>query len=120
MIDTNEFLEKNVFTGLKNQNDSFDDENQYYFSQDDFAIVLNRIEHFGIGIYEIKVRKDDKFLPIVKHTDLAKKATNPDWYKKAFLTLSLKHEGLLYAATYKISKKLLARENLMPFASEEE
>jgi hypothetical protein len=120
MMEAQEFLEKHVFTDLKNQNDGFDDESIYYFSQEDFAELLYRVEHFGIGVYEIKARQDDKFLPSVKHLDLAKKATNPDWYKKAFLTLSMKHEGLLYAASYKISKKLLAREKLMPFDSEEE
>ena len=119
MMEATEFLEKNVFKGLKNLNDGFDEENIPYFSQEDFAELIPRLEHFGIGVYEIRVRQDDKFLPSVTHLDLAKKATNPDWYKKAFLTLSMKHEGLLYGATYKISKKLLARENLMPFDEEE-
>ena len=43
--------------------------------------------------------------------DFRKKATDPRWYKKAFLTFKTTEKKLNYSATYKVSNKLLAREN---------
>ena len=43
------------------------------------------------------------------HEDHKKKATDPKWYKKEFVTLKTRQEDLLYSAKYKVSKKLLAR-----------
>jgi hypothetical protein len=49
-----EFLEKHIFTDLKNLNDGDDSETVQQFSEADFEIVLERAEHFGIGIYKIE------------------------------------------------------------------
>ena len=49
-----EFLQQHVFSDLKNLNDGFDQEDIHYFSESDFETILERAEHFGIGIYEIK------------------------------------------------------------------
>lgn len=104
-----EFLEKNIFTDLKNLNKGLDKETIHYFSESDFEIVLQRVEHFGIGVYEIESRLDDTVNAVVKHEEFKKKATDPRWYKKAFLTSKTRQSGLSYAGTYKVSNKLLAR-----------
>ncbi len=108
-MEKTEFLEKNIFTDLKNINDGFDEETTPYFSESDFEIVLERVEHFGIGIYEIKPWLNGKLYAVSGHEDHKKKATDSKWYKKAFLTFKTRQEGLSYAATYKVSKKLLER-----------
>ena len=108
-MEKSEFLTQNIFEGLKNKNDGFDDESNLYYSESDFEVILQRIEHFGIGIYVIKTVLDTKDFESANHEDVKKKATDPKWYNKAFLTFSKRQEGLLYSATYKVSKKLLER-----------
>lgn len=103
-----EFLEQNVFTDLKNLNEGSDKETVHYFSEADFQTLLQRVEHFGIGIYKIETRLDE-VSDVAGHEDFKKKATDPRWYKKAFLTFKSRQTGLTYAATYKVSNRLLAR-----------
>jgi len=105
-----EFLEKNIFTDLKNINDGFDKETIHYFSESDFEIVLKRVEHFGIGIYKIEPWLNGKFYATSGHDDYKKKATDAKWYTKAFFKFKTRQAGLSYAASFKVSKKLLARE----------
>ncbi len=108
-MEQTEFLEKNVFADLKNMNDGFDEETIHYFSESDFETVLKQVEHFGIGIYGMKTFLNGEFHADSAHDDHNKKATDPKWYKKAFKTFKTRQAGLLFAATYKVSKKLLER-----------
>ncbi len=104
-----EFLEKNVFTNLKNLNEGFDKETILHFSEADFETVLERIEHFGIGIYGIEPWLDGKYYATATNEEFRKKATDSRWYKKAFLTFRTRQPGLSYSATFKVSNKLLKR-----------
>lgn len=104
-----EFLEKNVFQGLKKLNDGFEEEAVPFFSEADFAIVLDRAEYFGIGIYGIEPWFNGELYDVITNENLKKKATDPRWYKKAFMTFKSRQSGLSYSATYKVSAKLLAR-----------
>ena len=104
-----EFLEKNVFTDLKNLNKGTDKATVHYFSEEDFETVLQRVEHFGIGVYKIETKLKSKVAKAASHEDFKKKATDPKWYKKAFLTFKSRQPGLSYSATYKVSNKLLAK-----------
>ncbi len=108
-MEQTEFLEKNIFIDLKNVNKGSDKETIQYFSEADFEIVLQRIEHFGIGVYKIETRLNGTVSEIAAHDDFKKKATDPKWYKKAFLTSKSRQPGLSYSATYKVSNKLLAK-----------
>lgn len=108
-MEKEEFLEKNIFASLKNLNDGFDNELNHYFSESDFELALERIEHFGIGVYTIEARLEGKPFDAIGHEDHKKKATDPRWYNKAFMTFKHRQAGLSYSATYKVSKKLLAR-----------
>lgn len=107
-MNKNEFLEKNIFTDLKNINDGFDSESAYYFSESDFQIVLDRIEHFGIGLYGIEPWLNGAFYAVKTNEDYKKKATNPKWYKKAFSDFKKLETDLQYSASYKVSTKLLS------------
>ena len=106
-----EFLEQHVFTDLKNLNDGFDEASTFYFSESDFETILQRTEHLGIGLYKINPYFEGKEYQGTTHEDHKKKATDSRWYKKAFKTLRMGQEGLIYSATYKVSKKLLARDS---------
>ena len=108
-MEQTEFLEKNVFTDLKNLNDGSDKEIIQYFSESDFEIVLQRVEHFGIGVYRVESKLNGEFYAVASHEDFKKKATDSRWYKKAFFKLKSSQSDLSYSATYKVSNKLLAR-----------
>ena len=109
-MEQNEFLEQNVFTKLVNLNTEFDKNPVYYFSEADFELVLQRVEHFGIGLYTIEPRFNDAPFDVSNHESYKKKATDAKWYNKAFLTSKHRQPGMEYSATYKVSAKLLARE----------
>ncbi|WP_299777435.1 hypothetical protein [uncultured Formosa sp.] len=100
-----EFLEKSVFTGLQKNEEN----NDSYFSEEDFSEVLKQCEHFGIAVYEIKTTLDGEAFKTINHETFRKKATDVNWYNREFSHLKREQEGLQYAATYKVSKKLLAR-----------
>ena len=108
-MEQTEFLESNVFIDLKKLTAGPDHEGVHYFSEADFEIVLQRVEHFGIGMYTISTLLDGKPFEMAKHDNFKKKATDPKWYKRAFLTFKMRQSGLSYSATYKVSNKLLAR-----------
>ena len=108
-MEQEKFLEQNIFTDLNNLNDGFGQDGVQYFSETDFEIVLQRAEHFGLSIYSIDPWIKSEVLEASSHEDHKKKATDPKWYKKEFLTLKTRQEDLLYSAKYKVSKKLLAR-----------
>jgi len=108
-MEQSEYLEQHIFTDLKNLNDGFDEASNFYFSEADFETVIEKCEYSGIGIYKISTWLDDKAYKMSSHEEFNKKATDPRWYKKAFLTLKMSQKGLLFSATYKVSNKLLAR-----------
>ena len=108
-MEQTQFLEQHIFTGLKNLNDGFAKDEIQFFSESDFEIVLQRAEHFGLSIYSIDPWIKSEALEASSHEDHKKKATDPKWYKKEFLTLKTNQTGLFYSAKYKVSKKLLAR-----------
>ncbi len=108
-MEQSEFLENKVFTGLKNLNEGDDNETVHLFSEADFEVVLERVEHYGIGVYKIEAWQNNELRETFAHDDFKKKATDPKWYKKAFLTLKLGQPGLSYSANYKVSAKLLAK-----------
>lgn len=108
-MEQNEFLEKNIFQGLEKLKDGFEGEQVPFFSESDFEILLERAEYFGLSIYGIEPWFNGKIYDVITHENMKKKATDPQWYKKAFLTFKSRQEGLSYSATYKVSKKLLAR-----------
>ena len=108
-MEQTKFLEQHVFTDLKNLNDKFEEDSLYLFTESDFEIALQRIEHFGIGVYKIEAWLDGKLYDTSIHIDFRKKATDPRWHKKAFKTFKTRQDGLSYSATYKVSNRLLAR-----------
>ncbi|AFL81782.1 hypothetical protein Aeqsu_2322 [Aequorivita sublithincola DSM 14238] len=112
-MEQTEFLEKNIFTDLKNLNDGPDKETVHVFSESDFETLLQRVEHFGIGVYQIETSLNGEVSAVATHEDLKKKATDPKWYNKAFLTFKTRNPGLSYAATYKVSNKLLAKSDTL-------
>ena len=102
-MEQTEFLEKNIFTDLKNLDDGFDKETIQYFSESDFEIILQRVEHFGISGYRIESRLNGEFYAVAGHEDFRKKATDSRWYKIAFLTFKTRQSGLSYSATNIVS-----------------
>jgi len=111
-MEQTEFLDQNVFTDLTNVNEGDDAATNPHFSEADFEIVLQRAEHFGLGVYKIESMLKGESNKVASYEDFKKKATDHRWYKAAFRTFKSSQAGLTYAATYKVSNKLLAREAL--------
>lgn len=104
-----EFLDENVFK--TQQNTTIDnDPTTLYFTEGGFSEVLNKAEHYGIAIYDIKSTLDGEAGKSANHEKFKKKATDPTWYKAVFKSLKNDQKDYLYAATYKVSKKLLNRK----------
>lgn len=102
-----EYLEQNIFNDLTNLNDGFDKEDKQHFSPAQFEKILARVEKEGLGIYNLECWKDGKLVDTANHESFKKKATNPAWYSKAFMTFNMRHEESTFTAEYKVSKKLL-------------
>ncbi|MFT6442870.1 MAG: hypothetical protein ACJASQ_002511 [Crocinitomicaceae bacterium] len=98
----NDFLDKNIFIGLKNLNDGFDAESIKYFSASDFRIVLERVEKFNLGIYGIEPWKNGTYYDVFGYDDYSKKSTDPEWYNSALNDFIATGEELLYAASYHV------------------
>ncbi|MGE6356812.1 hypothetical protein ACQKCJ_23325 [Flavobacterium sp. NPDC079362] len=94
-----DYLTKNVFIGLKNLNNGFDAESIYYFSENDFEIVLDRAEKIGIQILGIEPWQNGEFYDVLTAEDFT---SDPEWYRKAFFKFKEREENLQYSASYKI------------------
>jgi hypothetical protein len=99
-MDKNEYLNKNIFYGLKNVNDGFDAEIIKYFSETDFQIVLNRVEKLGIGVLGIEPWKNGEFYDVKTYEEYATNPTDSKWYQQAFDDFKKRDSDLQYAATY--------------------
>jgi hypothetical protein len=102
-----EYLEKNVFYGLKNLNYGFDALSIKYFSQKDFEIVLCRIEKLGLGIYGIEPWSNGSYFDVSIYQEYSNDPSDPNWYKKAFNKFVKLDENLQYSATYHVPEELL-------------
>ena len=111
-MEKNEFLEKHVFVDLKNTNDGFNSDEIHHFSETDFGILLKRAAKFGIGIYKIEPWLNGKVFGSKTNEDYNKTATNSKWYISAFSDFKREESDLQYSATFKLSEKLLNKENL--------
>ncbi len=99
------YLNKHIFHGLKNLNTGFDADSIKYFSEDDFQIVLERVEKHQIGITGIEPWKNGEFYDVLTYEDFDCDPTDPKWYNEAFK--KFKGLDLQFSATYDISENLL-------------
>ena len=97
-----DYLSENVFYDLENKNNGFDAESIFYFSQQDFEIVLNRIEELGIGILGIEPWLNEEFYDVKTFEDYGVISSDPKWFRKAFEEFKNENKNLLYAASYDI------------------
>ena len=104
------FLDKYVFHGLTDLNSGFDVKTIRYFSKAEFAIVLQRVEKLGIGIYGIEPWRNGQYYDVKTCEDFDCKPTDSRWYKKAFNDFASAGVELQYSATYYIPKNLLNNE----------
>ena len=103
-MDKLSFLTTNIFDGLENLNNGFDSELIYYFSENDFEIVLNRIKKFGIEILGIEPWKNGEFYDVMTAEDFD---LDLEWYQKAFSEFKERDKNLQYSASYKIPSNFL-------------
>lgn len=108
-MEQQEFLEQKVFIDFKNLNENYEEDKIHHFSEQDFEAVLQKVEYFGIGVYTIEAFSKGVSYGVSNHESHHKKATDPNWYKKAFFNFKKGEAGLVYTASYKVSSKLLAR-----------
>lgn len=103
-----EYLKAHIFNGLENLNTGFDSESIYYFSESDFEVILDRVEQKGIGIYGIEPWLNGSFYDAKSFEAYKTVATDPNWYRTAFLEFKKTGEQLMYSASYQIPKNLFS------------
>lgn len=101
------YLNRNVFFGLENQNSGFDSESIKYFLEEDFKIVLDRVENLNLGINGIEPWFDEEFYNVIVVEDYGNNPFDSNWYKSAFENLKKEKKNLLYAASYIVPLNLL-------------
>lgn len=97
------YLSENIFKELENLNDGFDAKTIYYFSESDFAIVLNRIDELGLGIWGIEPWLNGEYFDVKSCEEYGMNSTDSNWYRKAFKEFKSTGKKLLYAATYDLT-----------------
>jgi hypothetical protein len=103
----NEYLEKYIYAGLTNLNTGFDSPLIWYFSREDFEILLDRVEAAGLGIYGIEPWKDGEYYDVWTCDEFECEPTDPTWYRMAFDYFDTLGLELQYAASYYVPIKLL-------------
>ncbi|MCP2040631.1 hypothetical protein L1281_001214 [Neisseria sp. HSC-16F19] len=93
-----------LFAGLHNLNDGFDAASICYFSEQDFAVVLQRAEKTGVAVFGIEPWLDGDYYDtdVHEHYDLA--PDDPAWYWQAFERFRQQEPRLQYAASYGFPK----------------
>ncbi len=102
-----EYLDKNVFHGLTNLNNGFDAEGIKYFSENEFKIVLDRVQKLGLGIKGIEPWKDGEFYGVETFEQYVSDPTDSNWYMDSFDRFKETRDTIQYSATYWIPDKLL-------------
>lgn len=108
-MDVTQYLDEHVFVGLENLNDGFDAEQIKYFSENDFSIILSRVERLGLGIHGIEPWKNGAFYDVISCEDKMKAPSDPAWYKQAFEEFVALGEELQYSASYHVPDELLVQ-----------
>jgi len=108
-MNKHEYLEKFVFKDLTNLNDGFDAEGIKYFSEEDFKIILSRIEKLKIGVVGIEPWLDGNFYDVKCFEDYGAgfAPDSPEWFWHAFEGFKKENRNLMYAATYYIPEAKL-------------
>ena len=96
------YLDVNVFFGLKNLNDGFDYPSNQYFSNSDFYVIMQRCENLGIGIWGMEswLKQQKKINDIRYYESFKTFAFNPRWYFEAYQQLAASNNELMFLATY--------------------
>ena len=102
------WLKKFLFAGLQNRNDGFDSELIHYFSAEDFQVLLDRAEFFGIGITGIEPWLEQQCYDVATAEEYDASPSDSGWYRSAFANFRRLNGALLYAATYDLSRYLSA------------
>ncbi|GHC57671.1 hypothetical protein [Ulvibacter litoralis] len=103
-----EYLNKHIYQGLKNLNTGFDAPSIYYFSENDFQVILKRVEEKGIGLTGIEPWQNGEYFDVKCFEDYDKLSTNSRWYWKAFEEFcKLNIRDLQFAASFYIPQENL-------------
>lgn len=104
------FLKKEIFNGLKNQNKHSNKSSVYYFNETDFEKILLKTKKLNVGISLIQTTNSKGIFYDLKTIDTflsPPKSNDSKWYTKAFIDFKKAEKGLLYTAIYEIPRELL-------------
>jgi hypothetical protein len=100
------FLRKHVFTCLQQLNPGFDVESNSHFSEEEIAIVFDRIQKLGIGIFGIEAyMNDDDYDCQVREMSVDR--LNDKWYLQCFENFRELKLPLKYYASFDIPEEYL-------------
>jgi len=103
------FLDTYIFKGLTDLNNGFDVAEIKYFSKQDFEVVLDRVEKYGLEIYGIELWKGWEYQDTKNfdfHYPDFTDATDPKWYRHAFNELVTEEGNFQFSASYGIPEVL--------------
>lgn len=102
------YLEKHVFGYLKNLNNGFDAPGIAYFREEDFEMVLHRVQELGLGVYGIEPWMNDEYFDVATFESYDTTPDDPKWYFTAFERFKSLKLPLQYAASYHVDENLFA------------
>ena len=89
-----------LFAGLRNLNNGFDVESIWYFSEQDFTVVLQRAQEADVAIFGIEPWLDGDYYDTDVHERYELDPDDPAWYWPAFERFRQQESRLQYAASY--------------------
>lgn len=105
-----EFLDRYIFEGLTNLNDGFDAASIKYYSEDDFRVVLDRVEKLNLEVHGIEPWKNKEYYDckvFEAYEESVKDASDPRWYRSCFEAFAKEDDSLIYSASYGVPYELL-------------
>lgn len=93
-----EFLENNIFQGLKNRNNGEDAHTIWHFSADDFLTIMDRAEELELEILGIECWEEGSEKVTKYHEDY----DSHYWHRHAYEELVGKFSPCVFTATFDV------------------
>lgn len=98
-MDFSKDCESVLYDGLTDLNTGFDVPTIKYFSEEEFEIVLNRVDKLGLNMNGIEPFLDGYFYTVVAPSDFEYDNSGRKWYWQAFEYLRSLNKNLQYSAS---------------------
>lgn len=98
-----EFLEMNIFYGLKDVNGGCDADSMCHFSAEDFKTIMDRAEDLNVRILGIECWEHEEEKYTAYYEDYKMKG----WHRNAYENLMKDHSPCIFTATFEVPEAYL-------------